>query len=168
MNKVFKILLIIGLIGVAHVTSPEAPFGQNDSELSENWANFSEAFGVSEYGVDGYFVRAVRNGHAIFHNTANHAWRFTRRTRSHRINACASCHTPTALAYAFVNSDRFDRRLNKRVSFEERIMRCYVMRLDGFVPTIYDPAVRDLRIFARVVAHRNQLTEGQLPAEPFQ
>jgi len=39
-------------------------------------------------------------------------------------------------------------------------MRCYATHLDGFVPTIYDPAVRDIRIFARMVAHHLQLGEG--------
>ena len=39
-------------------------------------------------------------------------------------------------------------------------MRCYAGRLDGFVPTLYDPAVRDLRILARAVAHPLQLSEG--------
>jgi len=40
------------------------------------------------------------------------------------------------------------------------VMRCYAGRLDGFIPTIYDPAVRDIRIFARMVAHHLQLGEG--------
>jgi hypothetical protein len=34
--------------------------------------------------------------------------------------------------------------------------------MDGFVPTIYDPAVRDIRLLARAVAHHLQLSEGAL------
>jgi hypothetical protein len=34
--------------------------------------------------------------------------------------------------------------------------------MEGFVPTIYDPAVRDIRLLARAVAHHLQLTEGAL------
>ena len=41
-------------------------------------------------------------------------------------------------------------------------MRCYAGPMDGFVPTFYDPAIRDLRIFARAVAHHLQLSEGAL------
>jgi hypothetical protein len=34
--------------------------------------------------------------------------------------------------------------------------------MNGFVPTIYDPAVRDIRILARAIAHHLQLGEGAL------
>jgi hypothetical protein len=61
-----------------------------------------------------------------------------------------------------VSSDRFDAALGRRVSFEERVMRCLAGRLDGFVPTLYDPTLRDLRVFARAVAHHLQLSEGAL------
>jgi hypothetical protein len=59
-----------------------------------------------------------------------------------------------------VNSDRFDVTLGKRMSFEERVMRCYAGPMDGFVPTLYDPAIRDIRILARAIAHHLQLSEG--------
>jgi hypothetical protein len=39
-------------------------------------------------------------------------------------------------------------------------MRCYAGPMDGFVPTFYDPAVRDIRLLARAVAHHLQLSEG--------
>jgi hypothetical protein len=65
-------------------------------------------------------------------------------------------------AHAFVNSDRFDAKLGKRVSFEDRIRRCYSRAMDGFVPTIYDPALRDIRLLARAVAHHLQLGEGAI------
>jgi len=61
-----------------------------------------------------------------------------------------------------VNSDRFDASLGRRISFEERVMRCYAGPMNGFVPTLYDPAVRDIRILARAVAHHLQLSEGAL------
>src|SRR5258706_13550389 len=53
-----------------------------------------------------------------------------------------------------IYSDRFDAGLGRRMSFEERVMRCYAGHMDGFVPTLYDPAVRDIRILARAVVER--------------
>lgn len=133
--------------------------------IEPGWADFSLKYGGETFGADGYFTRAVQNGYNILHNTPEHAARFTRRTRADQPNSCADCHSPEALAFAFVASDRFDPALQQRVSFEERVMRCYVKHLDGFVPTIYDPAVRDVRIFARLVAHRLQLGEGSTRAD---
>ena len=124
------------------------------------WEQFRARYNVKEFGDDGHFVRAAQSGYNLFFFTHKFAWRFTRRTRADAVNACASCHTPEAMAYGFVNSDRFDDRLGKRVSFEERLMRCFAEHMDGFVPTLYDPTIRDLRIFARVVAHHLQLGEG--------
>jgi hypothetical protein len=34
--------------------------------------------------------------------------------------------------------------------------------MGGFVPTTYDPAVRDIRLLARAVAHHLQLSEGAI------
>jgi hypothetical protein len=59
-----------------------------------------------------------------------------------------------------VNSDRIDPKAGKRLSFEDQTRRCYARGLDGFVPTVYDPAVRDIRLLARAVAHHLQLGEG--------
>jgi hypothetical protein len=115
---------------------------------------------VNSFGDDGHFVRAAQNGYNVFYNTPRYAWRFTRKTRTDAVSACASCHRPEDLAYAFVNSDRYDAKLGRRVSFEERVMRCFAGPMDGFVPTLYDPTVRDLRILARAVAHHLQLSEG--------
>ena len=70
------------------------------------------------------------------------------------------------LAYGFVNSDRYDAKAGRRISFEEQVQRCYVGPMDGYVPTIYDPAVRDLRLLARAVAHHLQLSEGALKGAP--
>ena len=107
----------------------------------------------------------MQNGYNVFHYTPKYAWRFTRKTTADQINACASCHTPADMAYSFVNSDRFDARLGRRVSFEERLMRCFADHMNGFIPTLYDPVVRDLRIFARAVAYHLQLSEGAPKAE---
>jgi hypothetical protein len=124
------------------------------------WEKFRVAYRVNDFGEDGHFVRAAQNGYNVFFMTHKYAARFTRKKTSDPVNACASCHTAEDLAYAFVNSDRFDANLGRRVSFEERVMRCFAGPMDGFVPTLYDPTVRDLRIFARAVAHHLQLTEG--------
>ena len=116
----------------------------------------------SHFGEDGHFVRAVQNGYNLVFHTHRYAPRFTRRLATDKNNACATCHTPDDLAYAFVNSDRVDAKLGKRISFEDRVRRCYAGAMDGFVPTIYDPAVRDIRLFARAVAHHLELSEGAI------
>jgi len=124
------------------------------------WDRFRATYGINHFGDDGQFVRAVQNGYNLFFHTYRYAPRFTRKTAADRANACASCHTAEDLAYSFVNSDRFDPALGKRLSFEDRVRWCYANSIDGFVPTVYDPAVRDIRLFARAVAHHLQLGEG--------
>lgn len=124
------------------------------------WQKFRASYSLDDFGADGYFVRAAQNGYNLFYYTNAYGWRFTRKTAADANHACAACHTVEDLAYAFVNSDRFDPGLGKRVSFEERVMRCYSGHMDGFVPTLYDPAVRDIRVLARAVAHHLQLSEG--------
>jgi hypothetical protein len=124
------------------------------------WQQFRATYGLDDFGADSYFTRAAQNGYNLFYFTHEHGRRFTRKTARDAVNACAGCHTAEDLAYGFVNSDRFDARLGKRMSFEERVMRCYAGPMDGFVPTLYDPAVRDIRILARAVAHHLQLSEG--------
>jgi hypothetical protein len=126
------------------------------------WQQFRASYRVDEFGADGYFTRAAQNGYNLFHYTYQHGKRFTRKSASDTVRSCANCHTVEDLAYSFVGSDRFDARLGKRVSFEERIMRCYAGPMEGFVPTLYDPAIRDIRILARAVAHHLQLSEGAL------
>lgn len=124
------------------------------------WDRFRVAYGIDAFGKDSYFVRAVQNGYSLFYFTHEAAWRFTRKRAKDGINSCSGCHSAEDMAYSFVNSDRFDAQLRRRVSFEERVMRCYAGPMDGFVPTLYDPAVRDIRILARAVAHHLQLSEG--------
>lgn len=138
------------------------PVFQSHIAAAPGWEQFRAAYSVQDFGTDGHFVRAAKNGYNVFFYTPTYAWRFTRRTPAHAQNSCGSCHSAEDLAYAFVNSDRFDQALGKRLSFEERVMRCFAGHLDGFVPTLYDPTVRDLRIFARAVAHHLQLSEGAL------
>jgi hypothetical protein len=124
------------------------------------WERFRLAYDVGYFGEDGQFVRAVQNGYNLVFFTDKYAPRFTRRSASDTVHSCAGCHTVEDLAYSFVNSDRFDARAGKRMSFEDQVRRCYAESLDGVVPTIYDPAVRDIRLLARAVAHHLQLGEG--------
>lgn len=163
-NPIIPIVAITGFVLWAHLGS-HLPVFRPYVSLEPGWEQFRAAYRVNDFGEDGYFVRAAQNGYNVFFFTPKYAWRFTRKTGTDRINACASCHTPEDMAYGFVNSDRFDSRLGRRVSFEERTMRCFAGPMDGFVPTLYDPTVRDLRIFARAVAHHLQLSEGAPKAE---
>jgi hypothetical protein len=153
--------LVAGFVLWAHLGSGLAVFRSHVSS-EPGWDQFRAAYHVNAFGEDGHFVRAAQNGYNVFFFTHRYAWRFTRKTGTDAMNACASCHTPEDLAYAFVNSDRFDAALGRRMSFEERVMRCFAGPMDGFVPTLYDPTVRDLRILARAIAHHLQLSEGTL------
>src|SRR5258706_8424666 len=118
------------------------------------WRQFRATYGLDDFGADSYFTRAAQNGYTLFYFTQEHGKRFTRKTARDAVHSCAGCHTVDDLAYGFVNSDRFDAGLGRRMSFEERVMRCYAGHMDGFVPTLYDPAVRDIRILARAVVER--------------
>ena len=126
------------------------------------WQKFRADYRIDFFGQDGQFVRAVQNGYNLFFHTYKYAPRFTRKTAGDAVNSCSGCHTVEDLAYGFVNSDRFNASVGRRISFEEQVQRCYVGPLAGYVPTIYDPAVRDLRLLARAVAHHLQLSEGAL------
>src|SRR5262245_26239490 len=151
--------LIAGFVLWAHFGSQLQVF-RSQVSFERGWKEFRAAYNVSDFGEDGHFVRAAQNGYNVFFLTHKYAGRFTRKTAADRTNACASCHTPEDMAYSFVNADRFDAKLGRRLSFEERVMRCFAGPMEGFVPTLYDPTVRDLRILARVVAHHLQLSEG--------
>ena len=155
--------VIAGFVLWAHLAS-DVPVFRSHVASEPGWDQFRAAYTVNVFGEDGHFVRAAQNGYNVFFFTHRYAWRFTRKTGADATNACASCHRPEDLAYAFVNSDRFDAALGRRVSFEERVMRCFAGPMDGFVPTLYDPTVRDLRIFARAIAHHLHLSEGALKA----
>ena len=143
----------------AHLGSGVHVFRSHVSH-APGWENFRASYHVDEFGVDGYFTRAIQNGYNLFFYTYEHGGRFTRKTTRDAVNSCSGCHSAEDMAYAFVNSDRFDAQLGRRVSFEERVMRCYAGPMEGFVPTLYDPAVRDIRILARAVAHHLQLSDG--------
>jgi cytochrome c len=161
LKTVGAVALIVMLVLLAHLL-PGARTPHSSAPAEPEWEKFRAAYGVNNFGEDGNFVRAVKNGYYLVHHTHQYAQRFTRKTAADRVNSCATCHTAEDLAYSFVNSDRYDPTLGKRVSFEERVMRCYAGPMDGFVPTIYDPAVRDIRLLARAVAHHLQLSEGAL------
>lgn len=153
--------LVVGFALWAHFGSGRPVFSPHGSPEA-GWAAFRDAYRIDSFGRDGYFVRAIQNGYNLVHHTHKYAWRFTRKGAHDHPNACSECHGVEALAYAFAAGDRFDARLGRRVSFEERVMRCFATHLDGFVPTIHEPAVRDIRILARAVAHHLQLGEGAL------
>mgnify|MGYP006295863649 CR=1 FL=1 len=139
------------------------PIFRSQSVIEPGWEKFRIDYAINKnYGDDGQFVRAVQNGYNLVFYTYKYAPRFTRKTAGDSVNACGSCHTVEDLAYGFVNSDRVDPVLGVRMSFEDRVRYCYAKSMNGFVPTIYDPAVRDIRLLARAVAHQMQLGEGQL------
>ena len=153
--------LIAGFVLWAHLGSGIQAF-RSEVSSEPGWESFRAEYRINHFGEDGQFVRAVQNGYNLVYYTHKYASRFTRKTAGDRPNSCAACHTAEDLAYGFVNSDRLDPKLGRRVSFEDRVRRCYAGPMDGFVPTIYDPVVRDIRLFARAVAHHLQLGEGAL------
>ena len=142
------------------------PVFRSETAPEPGWEAFRARYDVDHFGKDGQFVRAVQNGYHLVSYTTKYAPRFTRRTAGDKVNSCISCHTMEDFAYGFVNSDRFNAKLGKRIGFEEQVQRCYVEHLDGYVPTIYDPAVRDIRLLSRAIAHHLQLTEGALKKAP--
>jgi len=150
---------VVGFVLWAHFGSGTPTFRVQVS-TAPGWQEFRALYGVGEFGEDGYFTRAVQNGYNLFYFTPEYGGRFTRKSARDAVHSCSGCHKAEDMAYAFVNADRYDTKLGRRVSFEERVMRCYAGSMDGFVPTLYDPAVRDMRILARAVAHHLQLTEG--------
>jgi hypothetical protein len=153
------VCVIAGFVLWSHFGSGLATF-RSEVAAERGWEKFRVDYGISHFGEDGQFVRAVQNGYNLVFHTYKYAPRFTRKTAADRVNSCASCHTAEDLAYGFVNSDRFDPNLGRRVSFEDRVRWCYAGSMDGFVPTVYDPAVRDIRLFSRAIAHHLQLSEG--------
>jgi hypothetical protein len=164
-TSVAMVGVIIGFVLWAHLVSG-IPVFRSASPSEPGWEKFRAEYQINHFGKDGQFVRAVQNGYNLVYHTHKYAKRFTRKTAADRGNACAACHTAEDLAYAFVSSDRVDPKLGKRISFEDRVRWCYAGSMDGFVPTIYDPAVRDIRLLARAVAHHLQLSEGALGRKP--
>jgi hypothetical protein len=160
-RRLAALAVIIGVVLWAHFGSGLAVF-RADVVAEPGWEKFRADYDIDYFGHDGQFVRAVQNGYNLFFHTPKYASRFTRKQAGDKANACGSCHSAEDLAYSFVSSDRFDPGLGKRLSFEDRVRRCYAGSVDGFVPTVYDPAVRDIRLMARAVAHHLQLSEGAL------
>ena len=158
------VTLLAGFVLWSHLGSGIRVF-RSEVSSEPGWEKFRAEYRINHFGEDGQFVRAVQNGYNLVFYTHKYASRFTRKTAGDRVNSCAACHTAVDLAYGFVNSDRFDPKLGRRISFEDRVRWCYAGSMDGFVPTIYDPAVRDIRLFARAVAHHLQLNEGAVRKE---
>jgi mono/diheme cytochrome c family protein len=151
--------LVAGFVLWAHLASG-IPLFRAAVWAEPGWEKFRTDYSIRHFGEDGQFVRAVQNGYNLVFHTHKYASRFTRKAGGERVSSCAACHTAEDLAYAFVNSDRFDPKLGRRVSFEDAVRSCYAGSMEGFVPTLYDPAVRDIRLLARAVAHHLQLSEG--------
>jgi hypothetical protein len=158
------VAMLVAFVAWAHWGSG-FPVFRSEVPPEPAWEAFRTEYGIDYFGKDGQFVRAVQNGYNLFFHTYKYAPRFTRKTASDPVNSCSGCHTPKDLAYGFVNSDRFNARLGRRISFEEQVQQCYAGPMDGYVPTIYDPAVRDIRLLARAIAHHLQLSEGALKKE---
>ena len=158
-----SVAALVALVVWAHLGSGAHVF-RSESAPEPGWDAFRAKYDLDYFGKDGQFVRAVQNGYDLVTYTWKYAPRFTRKTAADAPNSCSGCHTMEDIAYAFVNSDRYDPKLGKRVSFEEKVQRCYIGSMNGFAPTIYDPAVRDIRLLARAVAHHLQLTEGAMKA----
>jgi hypothetical protein len=155
------VCLILGFVLWTHLASG-FPVFRSEVASEPGWERFRADYGISHFGEDGQFVRAVQNGYNLVYHTHKYASRFTRKPARNGADSCAACHTAEDLAYAFVNSDRVDPKLGRRMSFEDRVKWCYAGSMDGFVPTTYDPAVRDIRLLARAVAHHLQLSEGAI------
>jgi len=158
------VVMMLGFVLWAHLGSGVRVF-RSEVVSEPGWEQFRADYRINHFGADGQFVRAVQNGYNLVHYTHRHGSRFTRKSASDPVNACAGCHSVEDLAYAFVNSDRVDPNSGQRQSFEDRVRWCYANSMDGFVPTIYDPAVRDIRLLARAVAHHLELGEGALRKE---
>ena len=155
---------MVGFVLWAHIGSG-VPVFRSESVAEPGWASFREAYDIDHFGNDGQFVRAVNNGYNLVFHTSRHAPRFTGMSAGSAARSCSGCHSAEDLAYSFVNSDRVDPKTGKRISFEDRVRWCYANSMGGFVPTIYDPAVRDIRLLARAVARHLQLGEGAPKAQ---
>src|SRR5687767_11135793 len=113
------VTLIVGFVVWSHLESGVEVFHSTVSS-EHGWRQFRSSYGVDKFGEDSYFSRAAQNGYNLFYYTYKYAGRFTRKSATDANNACASCHRVEDIAYGFVNADRFDPKLGKRVSFEER------------------------------------------------
>jgi hypothetical protein len=164
-KRLAAVALLAGFTAWAH-WGAAFPVFRSEVAPEPGWPAFRAAYGIDYFGKDGQFVRAVQNGYNLVEHTWKYAPRFTRKTANDAVNSCSDCHTMEDLAYGLVNSDRYDAKLGHRVSFEEQVQRCYAGSMEGYVPTIYDPAVRDIRLLARAVAHHLQLSEGATRQTP--
>ena len=158
-KRLALVAAMVAFVLWAHLASG-VPVFRSDSPVEPGWDRFRADYDIDHFGVDGQFARAVQNGYNLVYHTDRHAPRFTRIAAGAAVTSCSGCHSAEDLAYSFVNSDRVDSKLGVRMSFEDRVRWCYANSLNGFVPTIYDPAVRDIRLLARAVARHLGLGEG--------
>jgi cytochrome c len=150
-------LLVIAII-TAHLLSEDVFMDKMTSVDEEGVALLQTRFKLDKkYRKGGYFTQAVYDGYNKFTNTPVYASRFAGNEKS-----CSDCHTYEDMAYAFIQLDRYDSKRQKRVSFEEQVLRCYVKELDGHPPTFFEPALQNIKIFARFMATGLALQEGSL------
>src|SRR5262245_25394133 len=92
--------VIAGFVLWAHLGSGVQAFHSRVS-FAPGWDEFRASYRVEEFGVDGYFSRAIQNGYNLFFHTHQYGQRFTRKTNRDAVNSCSGCHTAEGLAYAF-------------------------------------------------------------------
>ncbi len=159
-NMVIFAILAIGVF-LAHATSKHTFMKRPPTITKEGIMLLQDQFHLNQkFGQGGYFSNAVIHGYNIFSNSPKYAKRFVGNKAS-----CKDCHMPKSMGYAFVRMDRYNKDLLKRLSFEEQVLRCYVKHLEGHVPPFFDPALQDIKIFARFMSIGLKLQEGSLPSQ---
>ncbi len=157
-----KVTAISLVVLTVHISSRNTDSHNDDSH--HEFTQLMTPLGLYEIGEDGYYIRAVKNGYDIFRNTPRYAGRFTTKSASDKVNSCSDCHTLKQLSYAWVTSDRYVEKYNRRLMFEEKVMRCYVAedRMNGYAPSFFDPAIQNIKILSRFMAQGLGLSEGDI------
>jgi hypothetical protein len=91
------LVVISAFVLWAHFGSGSPVF---DAEVSSEagWEKFRTAYGISYFGDDGQFVRAVQNGYNLFFFTHQYGWRFTRKTARDAVNV--PLHVPIVVEFS--------------------------------------------------------------------
>src|SRR2546429_516205 len=98
-----RVAVVAGFVLFAHLGSGVQAFRAN-VRAEPGWERFRAEYGISHFGDDGHFVRAVQNGYNLVFFTGKYASRFTRRTSADAVNSCSSCHTVEDLEQEFTAS----------------------------------------------------------------
>ncbi len=135
--------VIIAFVLWAHFGSG-VPVFQPEVVSEPGWEKFRAEYGIDYFGNDGQFVRAVQNGYNLVFHTHKYASRFTRKARRRPAEFLRRLPyvpkiSPTA------SSTRTASMPGSASGFRSRTACAGAMprSVDGFVPTVYDPAVRD-------------------------